>query len=84
MRGTELNIDLITSFLEEREEFFWDILPGAVDTWGGYVHLEEGGLSLWALSVNNERVAESLVSRSPSWWFLVEKVQRKVLIGKAL
>ena len=29
------------------------------------MHLEEGGLSIWALSLNNEIVCKSLVSRSP-------------------
>lgn len=65
LQGAELNIDLVTSLSRGEGRIFWDILPGAVDTWGGYVHLEEGGLSLWALSVNNEIVGQSLVSRSP-------------------
>ena len=65
LQGTELSMDVVTSLSQGEGRIFWDIWPDAVDTWGGYAHFEKNKLSLWALSVNNERVDDSLVSRSP-------------------
>jgi len=65
LQGTTVSLDLIAPFSRGEGRIFWDIWPDAVDTWGGYLHLEKDCLSLWALSVDNERVGESLVSRSP-------------------
>ncbi|MDI3543176.1 MAG: hypothetical protein PWP57_780 [Candidatus Atribacteria bacterium] len=65
LQGIELSIDLVTSLSQGEGGVFWDIWPGAVDTWGGYIYFEKDNLSLWALSVNNERVDDSIISRSP-------------------
>jgi len=65
VQGVELSLDLIASLPQGEGRIFWDIYPGAIDTQGGYVHFEKNNLSLWALSVSNERVGENFVSRSP-------------------
>jgi len=67
LQKSRLSSDFIFQYPYLEARMFIDLWQREQTTWGGYVHYQKNGLSLWMLGIENERFNNEVISRLPQF-----------------